>query len=179
MDRVSSLRSGNSIAIDWRRSSVPQAPRGWPNICTCVIAVIGYTAPLRIKAGPYASRPLARVAAHTSVVATKSPGCPHDEALSGRMGNAWARPSTNTLSTSTAPLPSTKSSRRADPSRVHKISRVDSRECNMDARRTMTPRLRLKTGRCDACHSLLRCVSRPMKLHFCNTCLRKRPSVQK
>jgi hypothetical protein len=39
--------------------------------------------------------------------------------------------------------------------------------------------LGLKTGRCDACHSLLRCVSRPMKLHFCNTCLRKRPSVQK
>ena len=37
----------------------------------------------------------------------------------------------------------------------------------------------LKTARCDACHSLLRCVRRPMKRHFCNTCLRKRRSVQK
>jgi hypothetical protein len=52
MDRVSSLRSGISIAVDWRRSSVPQAPRDWPNIRTRVNAVIGYTAPFRIKAGP-------------------------------------------------------------------------------------------------------------------------------
>jgi hypothetical protein len=36
----------------WRRSSVPQAPRDWPNIRTRVNAVIGYTAPFRIKAGP-------------------------------------------------------------------------------------------------------------------------------
>ncbi len=49
MDRIRSLRSGISIAIDWRRSSVPQAPRDWPNIRTCVNAVIGYTGRFRIK----------------------------------------------------------------------------------------------------------------------------------
>jgi hypothetical protein len=57
------------------------------------------------------------VAAQTSVATTKSPTCPHDEAPSVRMGKAWARPSTNTLSTRTAPLPSTKSSRVIDPLR--------------------------------------------------------------
>ena len=55
------------------------------------------------------------VAAQTSVATTELPTCPHDEAASVRIGKAWARPSTNTLSTRTAPLPSTKSSRRIGP----------------------------------------------------------------
>ena len=55
------------------------------------------------------------VAAQISVATTKSPTCPHDEAPSVRMGKAWARPSTNTLSTRTAPLPSRKSSLRIGP----------------------------------------------------------------